>query len=210
VIGPADGAGAVGTVTRVEEYSPSAFSAPHWRTSDDAAPQPGEPAPPVRVRPALPADVPTIRDLVDAYARERILLPKELVGYYEDVQEFVVAVDDADTVVGCGALHVMWADLGEVRTLAVRQDLRGRGIGHALLVALLDRARALGLVRVFCLTFEVDFFRRHGFHPISGTPVDPTVFAELLRSHDAGVAEFLDLAHVKPNTLGNTRMLLHL
>ena len=175
-----------------------------------SSPAPVAGSPPPRVRAALPRDVSAIRDLVDPYARERILLAKELVGYYEAVQEFVVAVDDADRVVGCGALHVLWSDLGEVRTLAVHPSLRRRGIGHALLEALTARARSLGLTRVFCLTFEVDFFRRHGFHPIQGTPVDPEVFAELLRSHDDGVAEFLDLAHVKPNTLGNTRMLLHL
>jgi amino-acid N-acetyltransferase len=63
---------------------------------------------------------------------------------------------------------------------------------------------------VFCLTFEVDFFRAHGFEAIEGTPVSPDVYAELLRSHDDGVAEFLDLARVKPNTLGNTRMLITL
>lgn len=211
------------------DSSPSTASAPHWVPPDGAdasapgvpATQPGDrpaagPAPDdadgdeIRLRPALPRDVPAIRDLVDPYARERILLPKELVGYYEAVQEFLVAEDASGAVVGCGALHVMWSDLGEVRTLAVQPGLRRRGIGHRLLVALLDRARALGLERVFCLTFEVDFFRRHGFHPIHGTPVDPDVFAELLRSHDDGVAEFLDLAHVKPNTLGNTRMLVHL
>ena len=188
---------------------PSTFSAPHWRSPDDAARTP-PPASPVTVRPALPADVGAIRDLVDPYARERILLPKELVGYYEAVQEFLVAVDETGAVVGCGALHVMWSDLGEVRTLAVRPGLRRRGIGHLMLTALLDRARGRGLRRVFCLTFEVDFFSRHGFGPIDGTPVDRDVFTELLRSHDDGVAEFLDLAHVKPNTLGNTRMLLEL
>jgi amino-acid N-acetyltransferase len=161
------------------------------------------------VRPALPADVRAIRDLVDPYARDRILLPKEMVGYYESVQEFHVA-DVGDAVIGCGALHVMWDDLAEVRTLAVDADWRGHGVGHALLGALLDRARELGLRRVFCLTFEVDFFARHGFHAIEGTPVDPQVYAELLRSHDDGVAEFLDLARVKPNTLGNTRMLVEL
>jgi amino-acid N-acetyltransferase len=73
-----------------------------------------------------------------------------------------------------------------------------------------SRARDYGLQRVFCLTFEVDFFVEHGFRAIDGTPVDSQVFVELLRSHDDGVAEFLDLAHVKPNTLGNTRMLLDL
>ncbi len=66
------------------------------------------------------------------------------------------------------------------------------------------------MARLFCLTFEVDFFARHGFHPIDGAPVTPEVYAELLRSYDEGVAEFLDLDRVKPNTLGNTRMLREL
>lgn len=173
--------------------------------SDDAVPH---------VRAALPRDVRTIRDLVAPYADERILIPKELVGYFEAVQEFVVAEvhdgDGARTVVGCGALHVMWDDLAEVRTLAVHPGWRRHGIGHRLLARLLDRAADLGLRRVFCLTFEVDFFAAHGFHVIEGTPVAPDVYSELLRSHDDGVAEFLDLARVKPNTLGNTRMLLEL
>ncbi|MBC7292287.1 MAG: amino-acid N-acetyltransferase [Actinotalea sp.] len=164
----------------------------------------------VRIRSALPRDVNAIRDLVEPYAQRRILLAKELVGYYEAVQEFVVAEDGAGRVVGCGALHVLWADLAEVRTLAVDPASRGRGVGRALLASLLQRARDLGLRRVFCLTFEVDFFTAHGFRPIEGTPVDAEVYAQLLRSHDDGVAEFLDLARVKPNTLGNTRMLLHL
>ena len=173
--------------------------------SDDAVPH---------VRAALPRDVRTIRDPVAPYADERILIPKELVGYFEAVQEFVVAEvrdgDGAPTVVGCGALHVMWDDLAEVRTLAVHPGWRRHGVGHRLLARLLDRAADLGLRRVFCLTFEVDFFAAHGFHVIEGTPVAPDVYSELLRSHDDGVAEFLDLARVKPNTLGNTRMLLEL
>jgi amino-acid N-acetyltransferase len=165
----------------------------------------------VRVRPALPADVRVIRSLVEPYAEQRILLAKEWVGYYESVQEFLVAEDVATgEVVGCGALHVMWSDLAEIRTLAVAPSHRGRRVGHALLAALMDRARDLGLRRLFCLTFEVDFFVGHGFHAIDGTPVTPDVYLELLRSHDDGVAEFLDLARVKPNTLGNTRMLIEL
>jgi amino-acid N-acetyltransferase len=171
-------------------------------------------SPDVVVRPALPADVRAIRDLVEPYAQERILIPKELVGYFESVQEFVVAEarypDGRRQVVSCGALHVMWDDLAEIRTLAVHPDWRRHGIGHRIMVLLLQRARDLGLRRVFCLTFEVAFFSAHGFEVIDGTPVSREIYAELLRSHDDGVAEFLDLAHVKPNTLGNTRMLLHL
>lgn len=163
------------------------------------------------IRPALPSDVRTVRALVEPYAQRRILLAKELVGYFEAVQEFLVAeVEETGEVVGCGALHVMWDDLAEVRTLAVAPDHLGTGVGHRLLTALVDRARTFGLGRVFCLTFEVGFFERQGFEEIEGTPVTPDVYAELLRSHDDGVAEFLDLARVKPNTLGNTRMLLTL
>ena len=135
-----------------------------------------------------------------------MLLDKEAVAYYESVTDFVVAELDGH-VVGCGALHVLWEDLGEVRTLAVDEAALGRGVGSALLQRLVDRARALGLRRLFCLTFETTFFARHGFEPIDGQAVDPEVYAELLRSYDEGVAEFLDLERVKPNTLGNTRML---
>ncbi len=164
------------------------------------------------MRRARTADVSAIKSLVDHYAG-RILLEKDLVNLYEAVQEFWVAVQDSstgETVVGCGALHVLWADLGEVRTVAVKPAVLGRGVGHAVVDALLDVARGLGLRRVFVLTFETAFFRRHGFAEIEGTPVEATVYEEMRRSYDAGVAEFLDLSYVKPNTLGNTRMLLTL
>jgi amino-acid N-acetyltransferase len=162
----------------------------------------------VCVRRARTADVTTIKTLVDGYAG-RVLLAKEIVTLYESVQEFLVA-ELAGEVVGCAALHVLWADLGEIRTVAVHPRALGRGVGHALVAALIENARALGLERLFVLTFEKHFFGRHGFVEIDGTPVEPDVFAAMLRSYDAGVAEFLDLAHVKPNTLGNTRMLLRL
>lgn len=149
-----------------------------------------------------------IKDLVDEYAG-RVLLAKEIVTLYEAVQEFLVAEVDGE-VVGCGALHVLWSDLGEIRTVATHPRVVGRGVGHAIVSALIDNARELGLGRLFVLTFEKQFFARHGFAEIDGTPVGPDVFAAMLRSYDAGVAEFLDLAHVKPNTLGNIRMMLHL
>ncbi|MGH3849324.1 MAG: amino-acid N-acetyltransferase, partial [Pseudonocardiaceae bacterium] len=132
-----------------------------------------------------------------------------LVTLYEDVQEFWVAERD-EVLVGCGALHVLWEDLAEIRTLAVRPDALGQGVGHALVRQLIAQGRTLGLRRIFVLTFEECFFFRHGFRAIGGTPVTPEVYDEIRRSHDEGVAEFLDLPYVKPNTLGNTRMLLEL
>jgi amino-acid N-acetyltransferase len=165
----------------------------------------------VTIRRARTGDVPAVRRLLDSYVRDGILLDKATVTLYEDVQEFWVAERDEDAaVVACGALHVMWEDLAEVRTLAVDPRLRGEGVGHLLLGKLLQTARWLGVRRIFCLTFEVDFFGKHGFVEIGQTPVDGDVFGELLRSNDEGVAEFLDLERVKPNTLGNSRMLLQL
>jgi amino-acid N-acetyltransferase len=136
------------------------------------------------VRQARTADVPGIRGLIDANVGSGRLLGKATVMLYED--------------------------LAEIRTIAVRGDCQGHGIGRRIAHVLLDRARELGVQRVFVLTFAVEFFGSLGFREIFGTPVAPDVYAELLRSYDEGVAEFLGLDWVKPNTLGNTRMLLHL
>ena len=151
------------------------------------------------MRRARTADVTMIKTLVDGYAG-RVLLAKEIVTLYESVQEFLVAELDGE-VVGCG---------GAARAVGgPRRDPHGgrapagagaRGRARARRRA--DRATpaTLGLERLFVLTFEKHFFARHGFVEIDGTPVEPDVFAAMLRSYDAGVAEFLDLAHVKPNT----------
>ncbi|MGU3500380.1 amino-acid N-acetyltransferase [Mycobacterium sp. C31M] len=162
----------------------------------------------VTVRRARTSDVPSIKELVDIYAG-KILLEKDLVNLYEAVQEFWVGEVDGE-IVGCGALHVLWADLGEVRTVAVHPKVRGKGVGHRVVSQLLDVARDLHLQRIFVLTFETDFFGRHGFAEIEGTPVTAEVYEEMCRSFDTGMAEFLDLSYVKPNILGNTRMLLTL
>lgn len=160
------------------------------------------------VRRARTSDISEIKRLIDIYAG-KILLEKNLVTLYEAVQEFWVA-ERSGTVIGCGALHVLWADLGEVRTVAVDPSAKGHGAGHLIVDKLVRVARELALQKVFVLTFEVDFFSRHGFVEIDGTPVTAEVYAEMCRSYDTGVAEFLDLSYVKPNTLGNTRMLLTL
>ena len=160
----------------------------------------------IEVRPARTRDIKAIHKLIVDFASGGRMLQKETVTLYESVQEFVVAVEDGQ-VVGCGALHVLWEDLAEVRSVAITETLRGKGIGNQILENIIKRAYELGLSRIFCLTFETKFFGRHGFEEIQGTPVEPEVYVQLLKSYDSGVAEFLDLESVKPNTLGNTRML---
>lgn len=163
-----------------------------------------------RVRAAKPADVRAIAALTRPLVERRILVDKPLVTYFEDIQEFLVALDSDNQVIGCAALHVMWDDIAEVRTVAVAPQWRRAGVGSQLIRSILSRAKQLELRRVFCLTFEVEFFSRHGFEPLDGAGVDKATYEHMLATHDDGVKEFLDLAIMKPNTLGNTRMIVHL
>jgi amino-acid N-acetyltransferase len=193
-------------LAQLSRVSPARYCA---AMASDIANRSPDPTAPVIVRRARTSDVIAIKGLVDTYTGHRLLLAKDTVTLYESVQEFLVADWDG-VVVGCGALHVLWQDLGEIRTLAVAPERRGRKIGDLLLAELIEGARQLGLERLFALTFETRFFARHGFSEIEGTPVEPDVYSQLRRSYDAGIAEFLDLEYVKPNTLGNSRMLLTL
>ncbi len=162
------------------------------------------------IRRARTSDIRSIARLIEPLVESRVLLGKDLVVLYEAVQEFSVAEDPSGQILGCGALHVFWENLGEVRTLAVSPDHLNQGIGTALVEELETQAKELGLTRLFCLTFEVDFFQKMGFRLQNDEIVGPEVYVELVRSPDEGVAEFLDLARVKPNTLGNSRLVKEL
>lgn len=160
------------------------------------------------VRPATVGDVPAIKALIDQYAGP-VLLEKTLVNLYEAIAEFRV-VEVAGDLVACGALHVLWQDLAEIRTVAVNRTNCSQGLGALLCRALIDHARQLGIARIFCLTFQTRFFASLGFAEIGELDLSDQAYAELRSSYDQGVAEFLDLPFVKRNTLGNTRMLLTL
>ncbi|WP_036962072.1 amino-acid N-acetyltransferase [Pseudoclavibacter soli] len=164
---------------------------------------------PLVIRPARTPDIRAIAGLIEPYVAERVLLGKELVVLYEATQEFVVAELDG-RIVGAGALHVFWEDLGEIRTLVVDRTLQGHGVGRHIVERLVEQAEGLGISRLFCLTFEVEFFKRNGFNVMIDPGIDPETYVELIRSPDEGVAEFLELQRVKQNTLGNTRMIRHL
>ena len=164
------------------------------------------------MRPAQTRDVRGIRELLEPFVQRRILLGKDLVVLYESVQQFLVAEDEDGAP---DRLRRAARDVGGPRrdAHAHRRSTSGctTASGRAHRRGARGRAPARsGSSRLFCLTFEVDFFTRRGFAPIGEQVVDPDVYSQLMRSPDEGVAEFLDLAHVKPNTLGNTRMLKQL
>ena len=98
----------------------------------------------VIIRPARTSDVKQIRSIIDTFAAPGKMLEKETVTLFESVQEFVVAVD-GNQVVGCGALHVLWEDLAEVRTVAVKEEFHKKGIGHEIMEAIIDRAHSIGV-----------------------------------------------------------------
>ena len=132
------------------------------------------------IRRAHLADVPGIAKLMSAYVAQGILLPRPVSELYQCVREFHVAVKDAE-VVGCAALRVLWEDLGEVRSLAVRPDQHGLGLGQRLVSAVLDDARELTLPRVIALTREVPFFERCGFATASRDRLPRKVWTDCVR-----------------------------
>lgn len=138
------------------------------------------PDPVYEARPATLADAPAIQRLVNARAKEGLMLPRALSEIYEHIRDFLVCEVDG-RVAGCVALSVSWADLGEVRSLAVEPALQGRGIGRMLVTACLDEARRMGLPRLFTLTYIPDFFKRLGFGPIEKADLPHKVWGECIK-----------------------------
>jgi len=134
----------------------------------------------MNIRPAKLQDVPAIRELINTYAELGLMLFRSLAELYENLRDFLVC-EEAGQVVGCCALQIYWADLGEIKSLAVREDRRGRGIGSALVGAALAQAEDLGLPRVFVLTYEVRFFERLGFARVDRHDLPMKVWSDCVR-----------------------------
>ncbi len=135
---------------------------------------------PGRLRKARVADVPTIQRLINTFAERDEMLPRSLNEIYEHLRDFVVSERDGE-IVGCCALHVTWGDLAELRSLAVAESARGEGRGAELVRCCLEEARALGLPRVFALTYIPDYFRRFGFTLIEKSNLPHKVWVECIR-----------------------------
>lgn len=117
------------------------------------------------VRPAVIGDVPEIMEILQPYIEEDILLPVSVYRLFEHIRYFVVGERDGQ-VIGCGSLVIVWHDLAEVRSLAVRRGSQGGGIGGRIVDELIAEAEELGVARVFALTYETSFFGRHGFEVV--------------------------------------------
>ncbi len=117
------------------------------------------------IRPATVADVEAMVALINGFAARGEMLPKSLNQVYQNVRDFVVA-EQGGRVIGCSALHVLWENLAEVRSLAVHEDYRRRGVGARIVQTLLADARMMGVSQVFALTYKPEFFIRQGFRTV--------------------------------------------
>ncbi len=131
------------------------------------------------LRKARTKDVKEIYNLVNRFAQRGEMLPRSQSELYENLRDFFVV--EEGKVIGCCALHILWDDLGEVKSLAVEETHQGKGIGRMLVNACLEEARELGIRKVFALTFRPTFFEKLGFKPIDKENLPRKVWGECIK-----------------------------
>jgi amino-acid N-acetyltransferase len=134
------------------------------------------------IRPARIPDVLTIAKIVNEHAAKELMLPIALNQIYEQLRDFVVAEENGE-IAGCGAIHVAWEDLGEIRSLAVAESNRKKGIGGKIAAELLKMAKELGIKKIFVLTYQVDFFKRLGFVVVDKETLPHKIWRVCLNCH---------------------------
>jgi amino-acid N-acetyltransferase len=134
----------------------------------------------MKVRKAQISDVRVIAGLITHYAQAGEMLSRPLSYLYEHIRDYTVA-EEGEEVLGCGALHVLWEDLVEVVSLAVREKSRGNGVGRRIVASLLEEAGTMGTEQVFALTYRPTFFRELGFVPIERETLPHKVWRDCIQ-----------------------------
>ena len=132
------------------------------------------------IRKAQIKDVKDIQKLLTGYASRGDMLSRSLSELYESLRDFYVCEEDGK-LMGTAALHVVWEDLAEVRSVAVAEDVARKGIGSQLVQACIAEARAIGLKRIFCLTYKPDFFGKHGFRLVDKSELPHKVWSDCIK-----------------------------
>ena len=132
------------------------------------------------IRKAGLKDVTEIQNMVNEFAARDQMLPKSLSVLYENIRDFSVAEDEDQTIMGCCAAHVCWEDLAEIKSLAVKEEYQGRKIGSGLVKACVEDCRALGIERVFALTYRVPFFEALGFRRVEKNTLPQKIWSECI------------------------------
>ena len=132
------------------------------------------------IRKARIADVKTIQVLIGEYARKGDMLPRSLSSIYENLRDYFVYENEKGELIGSAAIHIMWENLAEIRSLAVRENEMGKGIGTKLVEACISEAIVLGITRVFALTYRTNFFKRLGFREIDKSELPHKIWSDCL------------------------------
>jgi amino-acid N-acetyltransferase len=132
------------------------------------------------IRKAQIADVKDIQKLLMTFANRGDMLSRSLSELYESLRDFYV-VEEGGVLLGAAALHVVWEDLAEVRSVAVNEDAGRKGIGSRLVQACIAEAREIGLKRIFCLTYKPDFFAKHGFRLVDKAELPHKVWGDCIK-----------------------------
>ena len=132
------------------------------------------------IRKARLKDVKEIQQLIKLYSNRGEMLPRSLSELYDNIRDFFVSIQNRK-VVGICALHVCWEDLAEIRSLAVEEKVRRKGIGAQLARACLEESKMLGVKRVFALTFRTDFFERLGFKKVDKSVLPHKIWTDCLK-----------------------------
>lgn len=130
------------------------------------------------IRKARIQEVPEIRRFLAEFTQDDGILPRTLADLYGQLRDYFVYREEQGPLIGIAALHVCWAGLGEIRSVAVAPSYHGRGIGSRLVETCLAEARTLGLSEVFCLTLRPEFFQRFGFKLVARDELLPIVWAD--------------------------------
>jgi len=134
----------------------------------------------LKIRKAKISDIKQIHKFVNDFAKKEEMLPRSLNDLYESLRDIYI-YEDRGKIKGVCSLHIMWEDLAEIRSLAVSKESQGRGVGRSLLNACIKEARALGIKRVFALTYQPDFFRKAGFNDVDKSKLPQKIWGDCLR-----------------------------
>lgn len=132
------------------------------------------------IRKAQISDVKEIQKLLITFASRGDMLSRSLSEIYESLRDFYV-FEEGGVILGAAALHIVWDDLAEVRSVAVSEDVGRKGIGSLLVQACIAEAREIGLKRIFCLTYKPDFFGKHGFHLVDKSELPHKVWGDCIK-----------------------------
>jgi len=125
-------------------------------------------------------DVPQMHELINYFADRGEMLARSLSEIYENIRDYFV-LRQSERVIACAALHVMWSDLAEIKSVAVAEDWQKQGVGDQLVMACLNEAKELGIPTVFCLTYKPAFFERRGFSQVDKMELPQKVWTECYR-----------------------------